>query len=397
MKKYGIILELNPLHMGHEYFLEEVRKIAAKNYVIAAISTFAVQRGEFSVLDVQTKTKMLLDLGVDLVIGMPTYYTNQGGKFFGYNAVKILNDFGVEEIICGSETGDLSYIKNNFEGINEKCIAESKGKHRERKKFKEGYLHEQMGSLKSNDILALSYYQGIQEINDQIQLTLVKRRGGEHKKLEADDGYLSASAIREFYRRGDFTEELRELLEKNLSEESRGGLLTFNEPILLELLRYRMIVMPEDEKRKIFLSENGELVKKLEKVLHDFLGGSIRELCQLASDKNNSKYKYQRICLNILLGILVHDEDSELNNVEKYWVLGFTERFRKELKQANNYFTQRKEFTNLYEEDEKIISFLENLNIVKRNDWELIGEKEDWSGTPPQHVDYMLSSKPFIK
>ena len=68
MKKVlGLVLEINPPHNGHKYFIENAIKEVNPDYTIAIISGNICQRGEFSVMSKYDKTKILLDLGIDLV------------------------------------------------------------------------------------------------------------------------------------------------------------------------------------------------------------------------------------------------------------------------------------------------------------------------------------------
>lgn len=50
-KAAAVICEYNPFHRGHQYHLEETRRISGAEYVIAVMSGNFVQRGEPAIAD----------------------------------------------------------------------------------------------------------------------------------------------------------------------------------------------------------------------------------------------------------------------------------------------------------------------------------------------------------
>ena len=110
MKVLGLILEINPFHNGHKYFIEEALKQESFDYVIAVVSTSFSMRGEVSVIDKFTKTSLLLDNNVDLVLELPIMKAVNSSDYFTYNAIEILAKIGVTDICFGSEAGDLTQL-----------------------------------------------------------------------------------------------------------------------------------------------------------------------------------------------------------------------------------------------------------------------------------------------
>ena len=70
MKISGIICEYNPLHNGHLYHLEQVRRGGAEG-IVAVMSGNFVQRGDFAVLDKYARAEMAVRCGADLVVELP--------------------------------------------------------------------------------------------------------------------------------------------------------------------------------------------------------------------------------------------------------------------------------------------------------------------------------------
>ena len=101
MKVLGVILELNPPHNAHKYFIEKAKEQIKPDLTIAIISCNFAQRGEISIISKYEKTKAALNLGADLVIELPVFATLNSAELFGYYAVKILNDFKITDLAFG--------------------------------------------------------------------------------------------------------------------------------------------------------------------------------------------------------------------------------------------------------------------------------------------------------
>lgn len=71
MKIVGTIVEFNPLHNGHCYFIQQVKQQSKADILVAVMSGSFTMRGELSVFDKFTKTKQALQAGIDLVIELP--------------------------------------------------------------------------------------------------------------------------------------------------------------------------------------------------------------------------------------------------------------------------------------------------------------------------------------
>ena len=67
MKIFGTIVEYNPLHNGHVYHYNQIPKKDG-DIIIAAMSSSLVNRGEISTINKFDKTKLALELGIDIII-----------------------------------------------------------------------------------------------------------------------------------------------------------------------------------------------------------------------------------------------------------------------------------------------------------------------------------------
>lgn len=112
MKIIGIIAEYNPFHQGHQYHIEETRRITGADYIIALMSGDFVQRGEPAVFDKYTRSEMALRGGTDLVIELPSLAACGSAEDFASCGVSLFHHMGcVDGISFGSEHGDITALK----------------------------------------------------------------------------------------------------------------------------------------------------------------------------------------------------------------------------------------------------------------------------------------------
>ena len=111
MNVVGIIAEYNPFHNGHQYQLEEAKRITGADKVIIIMSGNFVQRGAPALLDKYTRTQMALSCGADLVLELPLYYSCGSAEYFAKGAISLLHKLGVVDSLCfGSECGDIALL-----------------------------------------------------------------------------------------------------------------------------------------------------------------------------------------------------------------------------------------------------------------------------------------------
>lgn len=112
MDAVGVIMECNPFHRGHGYFLDEIKKRHGTASIIAVMSGDFVQRGEPAILSKKERTEALLDAGADLVLELPVRFSLSNARSFARGAVGMLSSLpAVKKIIFGSESGDINELK----------------------------------------------------------------------------------------------------------------------------------------------------------------------------------------------------------------------------------------------------------------------------------------------
>ncbi|MBE6130730.1 MAG: nucleotidyltransferase family protein [Erysipelotrichaceae bacterium] len=206
MNIIGIIIETNPLHNGHKYFIDEIKNKYNPDVLIAVTSTSFTMRGEVSVINKFDKTSALLKAGVNLVLEFPFILSTQSCDYFASNALTILNSIGVNHIICGCENDNIDNFKtfydleNTTQFIN--LFKENLKKHNSYKQTFENTLKELNinSSLielfsKPNFTLAYQYYKTIKYNYPNIQISLIKRTNS-YDDENLDSNIVSAKAIR---------------------------------------------------------------------------------------------------------------------------------------------------------------------------------------------------------
>jgi predicted nucleotidyltransferase len=107
MKIAGIITEYNPLHNGHLYQLNWIRRELHPDLMIIVMSGDFVQRGEPAVLSKWDRTQWALRAGADLVFELPYIFSVGKADIFALGAVSILDQAGATHLIFGSEDGRI--------------------------------------------------------------------------------------------------------------------------------------------------------------------------------------------------------------------------------------------------------------------------------------------------
>ena len=110
MKTCGIITEYNPFHQGHIYHIKKTKELTQCDCLIAIVSNHFTQRGLFSLLTMQDKTKLALEAGCNLVIELPPCYAAQSADYFAKYAVESLSQLHIDQICFGSETNGSSTV-----------------------------------------------------------------------------------------------------------------------------------------------------------------------------------------------------------------------------------------------------------------------------------------------
>lgn len=206
MKVFGIIMETNPLHNGHSYFIKKIKEIYQPDVLIAITSTSFTMRGDISVIDKFTKTTQLLNEGIDIVLELPFTLALQSADYFAKNAIEILNGIKITDLVFGSEIDNYELydkclnIINNFNNYDNKLSK----KQNINTLLTETNLTEDEISIfnKPNFTLSLQYINYIKNNNLNISYHIIKRIDNDYYDEVATTNIASATTIRKLLQDG---------------------------------------------------------------------------------------------------------------------------------------------------------------------------------------------------
>ena len=224
METIGIIAEYNPFHNGHLYHLNTIKEKYPDATIVLVMNGNFTERGDVSLINKWKKTKIALDLGIDLVVELPYPFATQSADFFSYGAITLLEKLKVDKLVFGSES-------NNIEDL--KLIAKTQIENDEFEKLVKIYskmgknyptalscaLEDLTGKKieTPNDLLGISYIKTIIENNYKIKPETIKRTNDYHS-TELDNSISSATSIREALKNNqDISNQVPEETKKELN------------------------------------------------------------------------------------------------------------------------------------------------------------------------------------
>lgn len=361
MKKIGIVVEFNPLHNGHLYFLNQIKK-EPDDILIAVMSGNLVNRGEINALSKFDRTYLALNYGIDLVLELPSIYAMQSAEVFAKNAIDILNYVGIDELYFGSEIAN-KYIYNDYiDAMNsskynlllkdnlDKGISYKKASNEALKEFN-------LCDLKSNDTLGLFYYKRIIDMNYKINIIPIKRIVSDYLDLSTDDEIASATAIR-------YNQENIKMQVPTLSYSLYKEKGFYDNNKIFNYLKYQ--ILSSNNLSNIFMSDEG-IYNKLEEIKKY---NNLDSFIDYLVSKRYTKTRIKRILLSTLFNITKDNIDkSDINYVR---VLGYNKKgqnYLNSIKKNTTIYTNIKEGINKALDIElkisKIIDLIYNANLLQ--------------------------------
>lgn len=224
MKILGIVAEYNPLHYGHEYQLKLARESYKADAVVVVMSGNFTQRGEPAILNKYIRAELAIKAGADLVVELPSYYSSGVLEDFALGAISVLDKLGfVDELLFGSECGDINQIKNIADAMfedpktymvlrqgmrNGLTIEDANSTSLCRYALSPAQYYDMVHAItKPNNMLGIFYLIALRKLNSRIIPNTNARRGQNFDDntmsdyVEYDRNFVSATAIREFVNR----------------------------------------------------------------------------------------------------------------------------------------------------------------------------------------------------
>lgn len=197
----GMIAEFNPFHAGHLELIQRVRKDIGDGCLVVVVSTYFSSRGLPSLMDPQTKTRLALEAGADLVIALPAVYAMQSADYFALYAIEALKCAGVNLLCFGSESADGTLLEQSADAIRtlEPDPATSLARNAQNQGIAPG----------PNDILAIQYIRWAREFgisfkpylrNQSLKsATAIRKDYFEGLKQEGDKDFHPAQSWKSYY------------------------------------------------------------------------------------------------------------------------------------------------------------------------------------------------------
>lgn len=318
MQIIGLIAEYNPLHNGHLYQINKIKKLYPDSLIVLCLGSYFTERGDIGILSKEDKVKISLEYGIDLIVELPTIYTVQSADIFAYQSVKILNFLGIDTLVFGSESNDLSLLKE---------LADKQDDIKYQEKVKE-YLDngcnypsalakalEVNFEFKANDLLGISYLKAINKINKNIKVQTIKRTN-DYLDTESRQNIVSASNIRKrFFNKEDIS---------NLTPCSKL-LVKPNYDLYFKLLKLKIMTSNDLDS---YLDVNEGIDNLLKKVIMNC--NSLEELILKIKTKRYTYNRLNRMFLHIILGIKKDYQDENYLRI-----LGFNKKGQEYIKFNN--------------------------------------------------------------
>ena len=203
MQTAGMIVEYNPLHNGHIYLMEEIRRLLGTDTAIVCVmSGDFVQRGDFALVRRHARARAAVKSGADLVLELPVVCALSSAEGFAAGGVRILGSF-CDYLCFGAETAAENALMQTAAALLSEEFPPLLKAHLEQgisfPAARQAALEEMglSGSILStpNNILAVEYCKAILAQDCAMRPLPIHRGGSYHDELP-DDENPSATAVR---------------------------------------------------------------------------------------------------------------------------------------------------------------------------------------------------------
>ncbi len=326
----AVICEYNPFHNGHMFQLQETRKMGA-THIVAVMSGNYVQRGEIALIDKHKRAEIAVKCGADLVIELPVPFSVGSAELFSKGAVCLLNQLGVVDMLSfGSECGDIALLRKAVEASREveehsevsqliskgvsypSAVADI---------IKKDFGQEIFEIFSSpNNTLGIEYIKALDCFKSNIKPVTITRRAVDHDSMNSNNGFASASMIRECIRSGKDISELVPIeCRKVICDSYNNGQISDNQNIE-KLIFYKLLSMTRDELSLLPDANNG-LSDRLYNACRK--AKSYNELLEMTKTKCFTLARIRRVIAYAMLGI----RNEDFNVMPQYArILAFNEK-----------------------------------------------------------------------
>ena len=312
----AIVAEYNPFHNGHLYHLEESKKHTDSSSTICIMGGNFTQRGDTSIVDKWSKTRMAISAGVDLVIELPTIYGISSAENFAFGSVRILNNLNIVDYISfGSETGNLEVLDEfatilyrepkEYTTILSHELAKGISYPRARENALLMYLNDirRYANILSspNNILGIEYLKALKRLKSDILPLTIGRNAVSYLSDETNGNFASSTAIRQMLQKG---EDIKEFVPYTSFEEmdkhKKYGKIVKDISVFEREIIYTFRKMSTEE-----IADLPDVSEGLENKIKTAASecNTAKDFVNIVKSKRYTETRIKRIMLYALLGI----------------------------------------------------------------------------------------------
>lgn len=329
----GIIAEFNPLHSGHKYLID-----CAKNdgYDVAAvISGNFVQRGDTAIIPKFKRAEAALAAGVDIVLELPVPWSMSTAQNFALGGISQLAAIGIDRLYFGSECDDIFELNKVADLLSSDeftvRLKQRLGQGITFARLRSELVNEILGYdcnllYGPNDTLAVEYILAAQRLGLSLEFKPIKRVGASHNDQEDQNGFSTATLLRNAILGGEF-----DYVSKFTPASS---LKIIKDSPISDISRLDIAII---SKLKLMKPEEFSLISDMSEGLDNLLYKAIREcysfpeLLERIKSKRYTLARIRRLLLSSYLGI---DNGFFLREPPYVRVLGFDSKGEKYLSTA---------------------------------------------------------------
>ncbi len=311
MKTAAIICEYNPFHKGHEYQIARTKELCEADFVVAIMSGNYVQRGDIAIFPKELRAKAAIASGADLVIELPTVFAMQSAEFFAMGGVSIANALGIVDFLSfGVECDDAQQLKEiaillcnettEFSAILKEQLDTGVTYSVARATAISRILGSDVAALVDtpNNILGIEYCKALCKLGSTITPIAIKRKGASHDSATVDDGFASATYLRQLITEGKTADAFSFIpgdCHNIFNNADIHSITAMEKSIIAELIK-----MPAESLAKI--SDVSEGIENRIKSAA-LTATTVSDLTDLIKTKRYTHSRIRRIILSAYLGI----------------------------------------------------------------------------------------------
>lgn len=321
MKVTGIIAEYNPFHNGHQYHIEQTKRLTGADYIIVVMSGNFTQRGAPAFVDKYTRTRMALACGADLVLELPLYYATGSAEYFAFGAVSLLHSLGIVDSVCfGSECGNIEALQHVaavlceepdiYKDLLQTALKSGKSypaaRYTALAQYMAGDADAQIVErllTSPNNILGIEYCKALLKLNSHMKPYTLRREGGAYNDASLTAVNSSALSIRSTLAEADTMAVIQHQMPEaayailqNVYHKSAPML-----PSDMSVLLHYQLLLHAQEGYTQFMDVSGELSNRIGSSLRYYKG--FDSFCALLKTKEITYTRVSRALLHILLGM----------------------------------------------------------------------------------------------